>query len=155
GPNFWKFDDNVLYEIMIDNTGDAVEDITYQFRFNSQVVNPNTFLYNTGQVTSIDDPDLNVRQFFTVTEVRGRRRSGTATVLGQGLHVMPNNVGATSMPDYSRLGTGVHQLATDGIRVFAGPRDDGFYVDLGATFDLLQERSLVRTTGDPVDGLAG
>jgi hypothetical protein len=44
GPNFWKFDDNVLYEIMIDNTGDAVEDITYQFQFRTEIRNPNTFL---------------------------------------------------------------------------------------------------------------
>src|SRR5258706_1501290 len=44
GPNFWKFDDNVLYEIMVDNTGDAVEDVTYQFRFTTVVGNPNTFL---------------------------------------------------------------------------------------------------------------
>ena len=155
GPNFWKFDDNVLYEIMVDNTGDAVEDLTYQFRFNSAVVNPNTFLYNTGQVTSVDDPDLNVRQFMTVTEVRGARRSGAATVVGQGLHVMPANVGLTSMPNYGNLGPGVHTLAADGMRVFAGPRDDGFFVDLGATFDLLQLRSLVRTTGPPVDSLQG
>lgn len=155
GPNFWKFDDNVLYEIMVDNTGDAVEDLTYQFRFNSQVANPNTFLYNTGQVTSIDDQDLNVRQYFTVTEVRGRRRSGTAATLGQGLHVMPANVGLNSMPNYAALGTGVHQLASDGIRAFAGPRDEGFYVDLGATFDLLQLRSLVRATGSPIDSLQG
>ena len=52
GPNFWRFDDNVLYEIMIDNTGDAVEDITYQFRFRTETRNPDTFLYNTGVVTS-------------------------------------------------------------------------------------------------------
>ena len=48
GPNFWKFDDNVLYEIMVDNNGDAVEDITFQFRFRTEMRNPNTFLYNTG-----------------------------------------------------------------------------------------------------------
>lgn len=155
GPNFWKFDDNVLYEIMVDNTGDAVEDITYQFRFNSEVVNPNTFLYNTGQVTSIDDPDLNVRQYITVTEVRGPRRTGSSTVLAQFLHVMPANVGLNSMPNYASLGTGIHQLATDGIRVFAGPRDEGFYVDLGATFDLLQLRTLTAKTGTPVDSLRG
>jgi len=59
-----KFDDNVLYEIMVDNTGDAVEDITFQFRFNSQILNPNTFLYNTGPISSIDDPNLNVRQYY-------------------------------------------------------------------------------------------
>ena len=50
GPNFWRFDDNVLYEIMIDNTGDAVEDITYQFRFATTTRNPDTFLYNAGEV---------------------------------------------------------------------------------------------------------
>ena len=154
GPNFWKFDDNVLYEIMVDNTGDAVEDVTYQFRFNTSIANPNTFLYNTGQVTSIADPDLNVRQFFTLTEVRGPRRTGTRTVIGQGLHVMPAHVGLNSMPNYTRdLGNGVHQLSSDGMRAFAGPRDDPFFVDLGATFDLLQLRTLNGSTGNPVDGL--
>ena len=154
GPNYWKFDDNVLYEIMIDNTGDAVEDLTYQFRFVTQTANPNTFLYNTGQVTSIDDPDLNVRQFFTLTEVRGPRRTGARTVIGQNLHVMPAHVGLISMPNYvGDLGSGVHQLGTDGIRAFAGPRDDPFFVDLGATFDLLQLRTLNGKTGSPVDGL--
>jgi len=154
GPNFWKFDDNVLYEIMVDNTGDAVEDITYQFRFTTIVGNPNTFLYNTGQVTSITDPDLNVRQFFTLTEVRGPRRTGSRNVIGQNLHVMPANVGLISMPNYTGdLGSGVHQLSTDGIRAFAGPRDDPFFVDLGATFDLLQLRTLNGKTGAAVDGL--
>src|SRR5215468_6261853 len=51
GPNFFKFDDNVLYEIKIDNNGDAVEDITFQFKFRTVVLNPNTFLYNTGTIT--------------------------------------------------------------------------------------------------------
>jgi hypothetical protein len=155
GPNFWKFDDNVLYEIMIDNTGDAVEDITYQFRFNSSIRNPNTFLYNTGQVTSIDDPDLNVMQHLTLTRVLGPRRTGSATVMASGLHVMPANVGVSSMPDYTAIGNGVHFLSQFDTRVFAGPREDGFYVDLGATFDLLQERSLARGLGAPIDSLAG
>ncbi len=155
GPNFWKFDDNVFYEIMVDNTGDAVEDLTYQFRFNTQVRNPQTFLYNTGPVTSLDDPDLNVRQFMTVNEVQGPRRSGVLNALGAGLAVMPANVGRNSMPNYDAISTGVYTLPSDGIRVFAGPRDDGFYVDLGATFDLLQLRSLSRATGRPVDSLQG
>jgi len=154
GPNYWKFDDNVLYEIMVDNTGDAVEDLTYQFRFTTQVANPNTFLYNTGQVTSIDDPDLNVRQFFAVTEVRGPRRTGPRAVIGQNMHVLPVHVGQISMPNYvGDLGSGVHQLSADGIRAFAGPRDDPFFVDLGATFDLLQLRTLNGKTGAAVDGL--
>ena len=61
GPNFYPFDPNVVYEIHIDNNGDAVEDITFQWRFTTEVRNPATFLYNTGPVTSLDDPDLNVR----------------------------------------------------------------------------------------------
>ena len=65
GPNFFKFDDNVLYEIMVDNNGDAVEDVTFQFTFRTDVRNPNTFLYNTGPITSLDSPNFNVRQFYT------------------------------------------------------------------------------------------
>jgi hypothetical protein len=155
GPNFWRFDDNVLYEIMVDNTGDAVEDVTYQFRFRTEVRNPNTFLYNTSVVTSFDDPDLNVRQFMNITRVAGPRRTGAATLLAESLPVMPANVGATSIGDYSGpLGSGVQTIAP-GIRTFAGPRDEGFYVDLGATFDLLQLRSLVGGRGPAIDSLAG
>jgi hypothetical protein len=110
GPNFWRFDDNVLYEIMVDNTGDAVEDVTFQFTFTTWTRNPGTFLYNTGQVTSIDDPDLNVLQYFTLTRVVGPRRSGARTVMAEGLHVMPANVGVSSMPNYRQIGNGVHLL---------------------------------------------
>src|SRR5262245_43854055 len=60
GPNFFKFDDNVLYEIMVDNNADAVEDVTFQFRFRTVTANPNTFLYNTGPITAIDSATLNV-----------------------------------------------------------------------------------------------
>ena len=79
GPNFFKFDDNVLYEIMVDNDGDAVEDVTFQFRFRTETRNLETFLYNTGVVTSLDDPDLNVRQFYSITRVDGPRRLGRGT----------------------------------------------------------------------------
>jgi hypothetical protein len=155
GPNFWRFDDNVLYEIMIDNTGDAVEDITYQFTFNTWTRNPATFLYNTGQVTSISDPDLNILQYFTLTRVNGPRRTGTRTVMADGLHVMPANVGVSSMPSYRAIGSGVHTLPAFDTRVFTGPRDEGFYVDLGATFDLLQLRTVANGLGGPIDSLAG
>ena len=78
GPNFYPFDPNVLYEIHVDNNGDAVEDVTFQWRFTTERRNPGTFLYNTGPVTTIDDPDLNVRQFYSLTRVDGPRRTGTA-----------------------------------------------------------------------------
>lgn len=155
GPNYYRFDPNVLYEIMVDNNGDAVEDVTFQFRFANQLRNPNTFLYNTGQVTSLDDPDLNFLEYYSVTRVEGPRRTGNATLLSGRIQAMPANVGLNSMPDYaSMIGSGVNVLP-DGSRVFAGQRDEGFYVDLGATFDLLQLRNLTGKFGPPVDSTAG
>ena len=135
GPNFYSFDPNVVYEIHVDNNGDAVEDITFQWRFTTEVRNPATFLYNTGTVTSLDDPDLNVRQFYRLTRIDGPRRTGTARELSGRLPVPPPNIGPRSTPNYAGLGGGIQQLAGN-IRVFAGQRDEGFYVDL-AVFDLL------------------
>ena len=135
GPNFYQFDPNVVYEIHIDNNGDAVEDITYQWRFTTEVRNPATFLYNTGTVTTLDDPDLNVRQFYRLTRIDGPRRTGTVTELSGRLPVPPPNIGPRSTPDYGGIGGAIQQLPGN-IRVFAGQRDEGFYVDLGI-FDLL------------------
>ena len=135
GPNFYNFDPNVIYEIHIDNNGDAVEDITYQWRFTTEVRNPATFLYNTGVVNSLDSPNLNVRQFYRLTRIDGPRRTGTVTELAGRLPVPPPNIGPRSRPNYGALGGGIQQLANN-TRVFAGQRDEGFYVDL-AIFDLL------------------
>ena len=151
GPNFHKFDPAVLYEIMIDNDGNGLEDITYQFRFRTQVLESGTFLNATGPITDLDDATFNVRQSYSVTRIDGARRASGATreVLGAGLAVPPPNIGMTTVPDYGALAdAAIHDLG-DGSRVFAGPRDDGFYVDLGAIFDLLQLRS------PGVDGTAG
>jgi Domain of unknown function (DUF4331) len=136
GPNFYLFDPNVLYEIHVDNNGDAVEDVTFQWRFTTERRNPQTFLYNTGPVTTIDDPDLNVRQFYSLTRVDGPRRTGSARLLSGRLPVPPPNIGPRSTPNYGLLAGGVQQVPPVGMRVFAGQRDEGFYVDLGI-FDLL------------------
>jgi len=135
GPNFYPFDPNVVYAIHIDNNGDAVEDITYEWRFTTEVRNPATFLYNTGAVTTLDDPDLNVRQFYRLTRTTGPRRTGQVTELSGRLPVPPPNIGPRSTPNYGALGGGIQQLAGN-MRVFAGQRDEGFYLDL-AIFDLL------------------
>ena len=135
GPNFYSFDPNVIYEIHVDNNGDAVEDVTFQWRFTTEIRNSGTFLYNTGVVTSLDDPDLNVRQFYRLTRIDGPRRTGSVTELSGRLPVPPPNIGPRSTPNYAGLGGGVQQLAGN-MRVFAGQRDEGFYVDLGV-FDLL------------------
>ena len=63
GPNFFKFDDNVLYQIRLDNNGDGKLDLALQFRFRTVVGNGDTFLYNTNTIDNLDDPDWNVKQF--------------------------------------------------------------------------------------------
>jgi hypothetical protein len=152
GPNFWKFDDHVLYEIMIDNDADAEEDITFQFRFRSETRNPNTFLYNTGVVTTLDDPDLNVRQYYSVTRIEGPRRTGRGQVIGDNLPTPPVNVGARSMPDYASIAAAAVRPLSDGVQVFAGQRDEGFYVNLGV-FDLLGVPPADNDTPDSTAGL--
>ena len=158
GPNFYEFGDDVLYEIKIDNDGDAVEDITYQFRFQTQTRNPNSFLYNTGQITSIDSPNWNRPQFYSVTRVDG---NGNSTVLASNLACPPCNIGPRSTPNYQQLaGAAVHKLPGGG-RVFAGQRAEGFYVDLGSIFDLadlrpFQNLHLIPTPAQPgVNGTQG
>src|SRR5438309_2509471 len=87
GPNFNRFGDDVKYDIEIDNNGDGVEDLDYEFRFQTTTINPNTFLFNTDQITSLTDPDYNVRQSYSVARIdHGRRR-----VLATGLPVAPPN----------------------------------------------------------------
>lgn len=155
GPNFYSFDPNVVYAIHIDNNGDAVEDITYEWRFTTEVRNPATFLYNTGPVTTLDSPNLNVRQYYRLTRIDGPRRTGTVTELSGRLPVPPPNIGPRSTPNYGSIGGAIQQLANN-TRVFAGQRDEGFYVDLGI-FDLLGVGSGVSedsTAGFNVSSLA-
>jgi hypothetical protein len=149
GPNFFKFDDEVLYEIHVDNDGDAVEDITFQWRFTTEVRNGNTFLYNVGPVASIDSANLIVLQRYTVSRVTDGRRSGRSEVLATGLLTAPNNVGRNSMPNYPALAVQAVYSLSGGLKAFAGPREEGFYVDLARIFDLLQ----VQAAG--LDGTAG
>jgi hypothetical protein len=157
GPNFAKFADSVLYAIHVDNNGDGEEDVTYEFRFKTQVLNGNTFLYNTGPITSLTDPDWNVRQTYSVTRVDGK---GKSEVLGENLPTPPVNIGPRSTPAYDSL---ANAAVTDlgGIKVFAGQRDDPFFVDLGSVFDLAGLRPfnpfhIIPLPGeDGVDGVAG
>lgn len=139
GPNYFKFSDTALYEIHIDNSGDAMEDITYQFRFTTTIKNGNTFLYNTGPITAGNDTydGLNVEQRYEVTKVTGDRRKGTGVVVGSGLLVAPTFVGPKSIADYGSLAALATKTLSDGAKVFCGPRDDPFYICLGRAFDLV------------------
>jgi hypothetical protein len=132
GPNFYAFDDTVRYEINVDNDGDGEEDVSYEFRFSTQTRNGGSFLYNTGPVGSPGDPDWNRPQTYSVTRVKGSKR----TVLGAGLQTPPVNVGPRSTPDYAATAAAAVRTLPGGVKVFAGQRDDPFFVDLGSIFDL-------------------
>ena len=137
GPNFYEFGDDVRYEIHIDNNGDGQPDVTYRFAFQTRLRNPDTFLYNTGPILSLDSPNWNRRQFYTVSKINTQ---GGVTQLAAGLACPPCNIGPLSTPSYPALANAaVHDLA-GGIKVFAGQRAEGFYVDLGSIFDLANLR---------------
>jgi hypothetical protein len=131
GPNFYEFGDDVAYDIKIANGGKGKADIVYRFQFTTKIRNPKTFLYNTGQITSIDSPNWNRPQYYSVTRVEG----GHSKLLGKNLACPPVNVGKRSTPNYAALaGQAVHTLGNR--KVFAGQRADAFHVDLGSIFDL-------------------
>src|SRR5271157_1884489 len=147
GPNYFPFDPNVLYEMKIDNNHDGIPDITFQFRFQTEIRAPGVFtgfvggIYGIPPITSLSGPGsagLSLRQTYTVTMIK----HGVATNLtgGNTLYAVPSNVGPLTMPDYNSLfNQGVFNLAND-IRVFAGTVDDPFFIDLGAAFDSLNFR---------------
>jgi len=147
GPNYWNFDPSVLYTFNIDNDQDGkANDIRFEFRFKNEFrgVNRDLGLFLSyvalPPITALDgagSEGLGLRQTYTVTAVGNGKR----VVLGKDLIVVPSNVGPRTMPDYEALAAqGTYELDND-IRVFAGQRDDPFYIDLGAVFDTLNLRS--------------
>jgi hypothetical protein len=156
GPNFFEFGEDVLYEIHIDNTGSGVPSITFQFNFTTTIRDPTTFLYNTGQINSLDDPNWNRPQTYTITRVQ----NGVSTNLtpAGGLFCPPCNVGVRSIPNYPALATAATyslDLAEAGTKVFAGQRSEGFFVDLGSIFDLGDLRPLSPDHELPGTAMAG
>ena len=146
GPNFFQFGDDVLYEIKIDNDGDARADVIYQFRFKTTNTNPETFLYNTGPITSLTGSAWNLRQTYSVTRVLADAHDdddqdddenhGRRAVLGSDLISPPVRIGPRSTPTYPALANAAIHSLPGGINVFAGQRDEGFFVDVGSIFDL-------------------
>jgi hypothetical protein len=166
GPNWFPFDDELLYELKIDNDHDAREDITLQFRFETDQRLPSLFQVYAGadngyvappnspapvppgtlivppRITSFASPGLGQRQRYSVTAFRGSARFDLGAIDGRPLHAVPANVGPRTM-DYAALyDEGIYTLPS-GIRVFAGTTDDAFWIDLGAAFDTFNLRSTV------------
>lgn len=141
GPNFFRFADGAVYALNIDNDGDAKADIRYEFVFRTQITNPNTFLYNTGPIKSLDDPNWTTRQFYNVDKLN--MQTGNRVRVAADVPTPPVNVGAASTPDYENLARQAIRTIDGGMKMFAGQRDDPFFVDLGAIFDLLQIRPMM------------
>ncbi len=171
GPNYFNFDDNVLYRIHIDNNQDGVaEDIVYEFRFRTEtrpalgslnfplpyVGNPNIPVPQLQGITRLDgdgSEGLTRRQTYSVTEVRGKKRA--RLFKDQKLVAVPSNAGPATMPRYEALAAqGIYTDGPRGIRVFAGQRAETFYIDLGAVFDTVNLRRFppVLTDGEDADG---
>ena len=171
GPNFYQFDQNALYEIHVDNVGDAKEHLTFQFRFKNtskkltvkaggkDVLIP---LINSGTLSEVNDPKLNVRETYTVDLVRGDRRSGarsSVTNSGDGGAEFDKPVdnigdktfcGATCYETYANKH--IYSVAIPGCaapgRMFVGQRKEPFYIAVGKIFDLFNLNPL----GAEVDG---
>jgi Domain of unknown function (DUF4331) len=157
GPNYFTLDPKALYEIHIDNNGDGVEDLTFQFRFSTTtqglaVVAGNKSipvpLSNIGPFSASSNSAQNVSETYTLTLVQGNRRNGTATPItdaatGGKTFTKPfDNIGAKSIPDYASYANSfIHTINIPGCgtpgKVFVGQRQDGFVVNLGETFDLV------------------
>src|SRR5215467_13865268 len=161
GPNKYNFDPNVLYQIHVALGNDVAvgrPTISYQFRFNTSFKNRNTILQSyLGVIQHVGDASQNLTQTYTVRKLD--HRTGERILLGTGI-VPPNNQGIAT--PYYNQGDNGDNPARDGVATeaeldrytsesitnlgngyiaFAGQRDDGFYADINAVFDLLQLRS--------------
>ena len=174
GPNFYQFDQNAMYEIHVDNNGDAKEDITFQLRFKNtskrtalniggkQVLIP---LINSSTISGVNPASLNVRETYTIDMVKGDRRSGTRTRLAAAsggateFDKPVDNIGdkvfgsATGYETYANLH--MYDIAIPGCgtgRVFVGQRKEPFFIAVGKIFDLFNLNPLgAETNGNKND----
>jgi hypothetical protein len=156
GPNFYEFDPRARYYVNVDNTGDGRYDVRYRFAFKTKILNRESFAAAIPEVTSLNDPQLNVQQSYDVIREEYRRgRLRKSARIAKGVPVVPSNIGPKTMPDYASLSAqGVRSLSGGG-KVFAGQTDDPFFVDLGTTFDSINFRSGTGNQGGGKDDVAG
>ena len=152
GPNFFTFAEDAQYDIHIDNNGDAQGELLFRYTFKTHTKNKKTFLYNTGAVTSLDDPDLNITQTYDIDLVKLKNQKVTySTKLADDVPVAPSNVGKASMPDYNTLRKQAVYKLPNGSKTFAGQADDPFFLDL-RVFDLLYGGNLTEVGRDTLKG---
>ncbi|MBI3684478.1 MAG: DUF4331 domain-containing protein [Acidobacteria bacterium] len=172
GPNYFPFDDGIAYEIKIDNDHDGIENIVFQFQFQTEQRLPGVFTAMAGagdgiaapanspppvrpgtplippRINSFDSPGLGLRQRYTVTMIKNSAGQRLRSADGRELYAVPANAGPRTM-DYEALYKQGIYTTSEGIKVFAGTTDDAFWIDLGAAFDTLN----LRTLGSGVPGV--
>ena len=175
GPNYFQLDSNALYEIHIDNTGSGKEAMTFQFRFKNNLksitvpvggVSVAIPLVQAGAVNNLNDANLNVNETYTVNLVRGDRRKGSMTALtktggGATFEKPVDNIGTKTIPDYAGYAAKhIHTVTIPGCpagkdqgRVFVGQRQDGFAVNLGPIFDLVNAPAGVLLDPTKIDAI--
>jgi len=161
GPNYFAMDPNALYEIHVDNNGDAREDLTFQFRFSNTLANAGNGitlpiggknvaipLVQAGAVANLKDASLNLAETYSVTLVRGDRRTGVASSVthaaggGSSFDKPVDHIGSKTIPDYPAYAAKhIYSVNVPGCampaRLFAGQRQEAFAVNLGTIFDLV------------------
>ncbi len=170
GPNYFAMDPDALYEIHVDNTGDAIEDLSFSFRFTNEIKNltvpvngvnvpvPLSYIGPFGTTPTANDATKNVIESYTVGVVRGARRAVAASLAtnvgagGTSFRKPYDNVGTKTIPNYAAYADShIHRITIPGCtgegKVFVGQRKDSFAVNLGEIFDLINTNPL-----GPVDG---
>jgi len=160
GPNYFSMDTNALYEIHVDNNGDAIEDLTFQFEFKNELAgftlpigSPGKEkhvavpLKHIGAISADNRDSLGFSESYSLTLVKGERRKGTKTLAtnvnknSQKFAKPYDYVGQKTFADYSSYAkTFIYDFTIEGCgngKVFVGQRKESFAVNLGATFDLI------------------
>jgi len=155
GPNFFRFDDRARYYINFDNTGDGVADVKYRYEFDTRIRNPDSFLTAGPNTTSYDG--LNLIQTYDVTREEYKKGKLKDTeVVAEDLNAAASNIGPKTFPDYENdFVPGAISDLPGGGRIFAGQREEPFFVDLGAAFDAINVRVGTGNEGQGKDDFSG
>jgi hypothetical protein len=162
-PNYFNFSNSALYRINIDNDGDAAADIIYEFRFRFELTTGDTWLYQLGAIDTLENHNANrnLKQFYTLTRLDiADDGSISSTVIADSAQTTPARIGPRSngsQQDYETLVNQlIHEDTDTDTRAFVGQRDEGFYIDINAIFDLLNiSRTNGLGDGQALDGTAG
>jgi hypothetical protein len=168
GPNWFPFDPNILYEIHVDNNHDAQADVTFQFRFSTEIRLPGVYTAFAGfgdagakdpetggtvippRVNDFNDAGFGLRQTYTVTMKKGNQLTPIANQNGSPLYVVPANVGPQTMDYEALFNAGTYSnLSASGVSLWSGTSDDAFFIDLGGAFDSGNLRVFAGGTGVP------